>query len=115
MHRDNYENIYVQVLGQKHFVLLPPLCQPCVNEQPLETYNYAREISESSVVTGSQLQLAPETQDAGEPGDAADNVVPCAVWDPDTPEDSTTPYSALAESMRVTLNPGDMLYLPAMW
>jgi peptidyl-lysine (3S)-dioxygenase / protease len=108
MHRDNYENIYVQVLGQKHFVLLPPLCQPCVNEQPLAQYNYTR--------SGSGLTLVPEEQnETRQDGGEGDNTVPFAVWDPDAPGANTTPYSSLAEPMRVTLNPGDMLYLPAMW
>ena len=108
MHRDNYENIYVQVLGQKHFVLLPPLCQPCVNEQPLKQYNYAR--------AAGSFQLVPETQEAGDQGQTEDaDTVPFALWDPDEPSERQTEYSALAEPMRVTLNPGDMLYLPAMW
>ncbi|CAK7223891.1 hypothetical protein SCUCBS95973_005332 [Sporothrix curviconia] len=108
MHRDNYENIYVQVLGQKHFVLLPPLCQPCVNEQPLQQYNYAR--------AGESFGLVPETPEADDQGQIADddNTVPFAVWDPDVPTESKTEYSALAEPMCVTLDPGDMLYLPAM-
>ncbi|ERS95798.1 hypothetical protein HMPREF1624_07874 [Sporothrix schenckii ATCC 58251] len=101
MHRDNYENIYVQILGQKHFVLLPPLCQPCVNEQYLPQYSYAP--------SDGGLTLAPEG------ADGPNNRVPFAVWDPDAPSANTTPYSGLAEPMRVTLNPGDMLYLPAMW
>lgn len=108
MHRDNYENIYVQVLGQKHFVLLPPLCQPCVNEQPLTQHNYTRADNSLTMV---KEELDEAQQDAGE----TENTVPFAVWDPDNPETSTTPYSSLAEPMRVTLNPGDMLYLPAMW
>jgi jumonji domain-containing protein 7 len=33
LHKDNYENIYVQILGQKHFVLLPPVEAACVNER----------------------------------------------------------------------------------
>lgn len=41
--------------------------------------------------------------------------VPFATWDPDDPETNTTPFSHLAKPLRVTLNPGDMLYLPAMW
>jgi jumonji domain-containing protein 7 len=41
MHRDNYENVYVQVVGRKHFVLLPPIEQPCVNELELAQYRYA--------------------------------------------------------------------------
>jgi jumonji domain-containing protein 7 len=41
--------------------------------------------------------------------------VPLATWDPDAPTKNTTEFSQLAKPLRVTLNPGDMLYLPAMW
>jgi len=41
--------------------------------------------------------------------------IPFAIWDPDMPKENATPYSELAKPMRVTLNPGDMLYLPCMW
>ena len=98
LHRDPMENIYVQVMGQKHFVLLPPLCHPCVNEQPLAPATYQR--------CEQGLELCPDPD--AEP-------VPLATWDPDYPSSSTTEYSNLARPIRVTLNPGDMLYLPAMW
>ncbi|KAF5017391.1 hypothetical protein F66182_10685 [Fusarium sp. NRRL 66182] len=98
MHKDNYENIYVQVLGRKHFVLLPPLCHPCVNEQPLRPATYRRE--------DDSLKLDMDHDD--EP-------VPFATWDPDKPEENATRFSHLARPLRATLNPGDMLYLPAMW
>ncbi|KAI0376655.1 putative pla2g4b [Hypomontagnella monticulosa] len=97
MHRDNYENIYVQVAGCKHFVLLPALCQPCVNEQELQPASYSRKED------GLHLQK--------EDGDK----VPFAIWDPDSPTLRATKYSHLARPLRVTLEPGDMLYLPAMW
>ncbi len=109
MHRDNYENIYVQILGRKHFVLLPPLCQPCVNEQSLEQYTYKR-TSEPGSHEGP-LELVPEQE--GPP--QAENKIPFATWDPEAPNLRTTPYTGLAEPLRVTLEPGDMLYLPAMW
>jgi jumonji domain-containing protein 7 len=41
--------------------------------------------------------------------------VPFAIWDPDLPETNPTPYSNLAQPIRVTLEAGDMLYLPCMW
>ncbi|XXH00773.1 hypothetical protein Hte_007124 [Hypoxylon texense] len=97
MHRDNYENVYVQVAGAKHFVLLPALCQPCVNERELVPASYSRR--------GDRLRLQTEDGDK----------VPFAVWDPDSPDVRATKYSHLAKPLRVTLNPGDMLYLPAMW
>ncbi|KAI1469786.1 Clavaminate synthase-like protein [Daldinia caldariorum] len=102
LHRDNYENVYVQVAGRKHFVLLPALCQPCVNEQELEPASYVREAAGG----GNLLRLQSE-----EDGDK----VPFAIWDPDHPTLRSTKYSHLARPLRVTLDPGDMLYLPAMW
>ncbi|KAI0145221.1 phospholipase A2 [Xylariaceae sp. FL1272] len=101
LHRDNYENIYVQIAGRKHFVLLPALFQPCVNEKDLTSASYIRD--------GTKLKLQMDKDDVGVPK------VPFATWDPDEPEVNATQYSHLAEPMRVTLDPGDMLYLPAMW
>jgi peptidyl-lysine (3S)-dioxygenase / protease len=98
LHKDNYENIYVQILGQKHFVLLPPHCQPCVKEENLRPAGYVRQ-------EDGGLKLALEE---GED-------VPFATWDPDSPPEEAGKYGALVEPVRVTLAPGDMLYLPAMW
>ncbi|KAI1030667.1 hypothetical protein LB505_004029 [Fusarium chuoi] len=98
MHKDNYENIYVQIMGRKHFVLLPSLCHPCVNEQPLKPATYTRGEN------GMELKMDPD-----------DEAVPFAIWDPDKPEQNATKFSHLARPLRVTLDPGDMLYLPAMW
>ncbi|KAI5461073.1 putative phospholipase [Mariannaea sp. PMI_226] len=99
LHKDNYENIYVQVLGRKHFALFPALCHPMVNEQPLVPATYAR--TEDGLV----LEIDANT----------DVAVPFATWDPDHPSKNATEFSHLAQPLRVTLNPGDMLYLPAMW
>lgn len=98
LHKDNYENIYVQVLGRKHFVLMPPMCHPCVNEQRLKPATYTR--------VDDKLVLRT---------DSGSESVPFAIWDPEQPDQNATPYSHLAKPIRVTLNPGDMLYLPAMW
>ncbi len=90
----------MQLLGKKHFVLLPPSCHPCVNESYLMSACYER-----SDDRGSGLELRLE----------GGNDVPFAIWDPDEPGVNATRYSHLARPIRVTLNPGDMLYLPAMW
>lgn len=42
-------------------------------------------------------------------------LIPFAVWDPETPTENSTPFSKLAKPMYVELNPGDMLYLPSLW
>ncbi|OLN84445.1 JmjC domain-containing protein 7 [Colletotrichum chlorophyti] len=109
LHKDNYENIYVQVRGRKHFVLLPPIAHPCVNERRLTPATYSRRDD------GLLLELDTREGQGGNDEDDAEITVPFATWDPDHPDSNATPYSRLAEPVRVTLEPGDMLYLPAMW
>ncbi len=115
LHRDSYENVYVQLLGSKHFVLLPGLCQPCVNEVFLPPATFHRRPSQQSL----DLRLDDDGggdgrgEDAGAAATAG--AVPFPIWDPDRPDVNATPYSHLARPMRLTLEPGDMLYLPAMW
>ncbi|KAI0490662.1 cupin-like domain-containing protein [Xylaria cf. heliscus] len=113
LHRDNYENIYVQIAGCKHFVLLPPMFQPCVNEKDLEPATYIRSQGEEGLKKGDDLILRMD--EAVDDDSERPTRVPFATWDPDTPEVRATSYSHLAEPMRVSLEPGDMLYLPAMW
>ncbi|EFY97607.1 Transcription factor jumonji/aspartyl beta-hydroxylase [Metarhizium robertsii ARSEF 23] len=97
-HKDNFENIFVQVIGRKHFVLLPPICHPCMNEALLTPATYVRD------ETGLSIRV-----------DEGADLVPFVTWDPDDPQTNSTAFSRFAQPMRVTLNPGDMLYLPAMW
>lgn len=98
LHKDNYENIYVQIIGQKHFVLLPPLAYACVAESELLPASYKR-------TTEGTLEIVREEG----------MKVPFATWDPDKPEGTKTKYSQYAKPVRVTLAKGDMLYLPALW
>jgi len=109
LHKDNYENIYVQVLGRKHFVLLPPVEAGCVNEKSVlaATYTPKREdgLSSSALEKGALVTKVDEPEE----------YVPFATWDPDQPAANTTPYSQYSQPLRVTLEEGDMLYLPALW
>ncbi|KAK5118963.1 hypothetical protein LTR62_000174 [Meristemomyces frigidus] len=107
LHKDNYENIYVQIRGQKQFVLMPPIEMPCVNEQLLGKGRYAT-TSEKETQARSDEELIIERDANAEP-------VPVAIWDPDLPNQNPTPYSHLAQALRVTLQEGDLLYLPSLW
>jgi hypothetical protein len=40
LHKDNYENVYVQIIGEKHFCLLPPVAYACVAERELRPASY---------------------------------------------------------------------------
>jgi peptidyl-lysine (3S)-dioxygenase / protease len=61
---------------------------------------------QSGVDSSEDLIIVPDTD--AEP-------VPFAVWDPDKPAEHSTPFSQLTKPMHVDLDPGDMLYLPALW
>lgn len=98
MHKDNYENIYVQILGQKHFLLLPPLAHACLDEKELPPASYVRR-------DGSGFNVVREEGDK----------VPFVTWDVDMESEGGTKHSQLAIPIRVTLEKGDMLYLPTLW
>lgn len=108
LHRDNYENIYGQIIGSKHFVLIPPIETACVNEKtlPSATYAFRQRIPQTEEVEAVEMDVVP---------DAREVRVPCAIWDPDVPEEELNAYSRLSKPIRVSLDPGDILYLPALW
>ncbi|MCJ1431318.1 hypothetical protein MMC27_000669 [Xylographa pallens] len=113
LHRDNYENIYCQVIGQKHFTLISPVETGYIDEQSLPVATY--------------LSLGPKG--AGEPSEPlpelkheklvitpdADSVpVPCATLDVNKIEQDIQEIHQY-RPIQITLGPGDMLYLPALW
>ncbi|KAL8693109.1 MAG: hypothetical protein Q9218_001995 [Villophora microphyllina] len=98
LHKDNYENIYCQVRGKKRFVLLPPVETSCVNMTYLKQAVYARD-SENA------FGLVP---------DVSSDKIPWPIWDPDRPDVNQTAFSHLSRPLRVELDPGDLLYLPAL-
>ena len=89
LHKDNYENVYCQIIGIKHFVLIPPTETVCVNEQFIPCAIYR-----SSMSLYTDWKSKP---------------VPCALWDPDSPTRNTTTYSHLSRPIRVSLKPGDIV------
>ena len=106
LHKDNYENIYVQVLGRKHFVLLPPVEAACVNEKAVLAGTYQPSTSTATAEGDAGFRICI---------DEPERYVPFATWDPDEPGVNATPYSRYSQPLRVTLEKGDMLYLPALW
>ena len=95
LHRDNYENVYCQILGSKNFLLLAPVETACINEKFLPSAAYAADMS-----------FNPDNPPVQ---------IPHAMWDPDKPEENSTRFSPLSRPIRIRLGPGDILYLPACW
>ncbi|MCJ1376950.1 hypothetical protein MMC17_000040 [Xylographa soralifera] len=113
LHRDNYENIYCQVIGQKHFTLVSPVETRYINEQSLPAATYLSSGPEGTCETSEQL---PEVQHEQLVITSDENSVPvpCATLEVNKPDqDRQEIYHC--RPIRVTLGPGDMLYLPAMW
>lgn len=114
LHKDNYENLYVQILGRKHFVLLPPVEAPCVAEKSVLAATYAPRPGASAMEKKEHSQDL-ESADLCVCVDEPEEYVPFATWDPDDPSRNCTPYSRYSQPLRVTLEEGDILYLPALW
>ncbi|RKP28077.1 cupin-like domain-containing protein, partial [Syncephalis pseudoplumigaleata] len=97
LHKDPYENVYAVISGAKHFTLFPPTSQPCLYERLYERARY----------DAATLALVP-----AEPRE----LVPWIPIDPDCcPAREQYPCYHLARPLRVTVQPGEVLYLPSMW
>lgn len=98
LHHDPYENIYCQIVGAKHFILTPPTDIACVGEVRLPAATYVR--SESGF-------------DVRE--DEPRHEVPFPASDLEASDDQSHNLPHLSQPLAVSLNAGDVLYLPALW
>jgi jumonji domain-containing protein 7 len=95
LHNDNYENIYVQVSGTKEIFLIPPGDAYTLDERFLTPACY-----------DADMNLVV---------DAAGHKVLFPTVDPNDPTTHNEVFRRHALVYRVVLEPGDMLYLPALW
>ncbi|KAF2226038.1 putative phospholipase [Elsinoe ampelina] len=101
LHKDNYQNVYAQIRGRKRFVLLPPVAAPAVGERDVGRGRYEED-------EGGELGLKVVAVEGEER-------VPVPTWDPLREEVPGNVFGEHVKPMRVTLEEGDMMYLPAMW
>ncbi|KAI7901958.1 JMJD7-PLA2G4B protein-like protein [Cokeromyces recurvatus] len=100
LHKDPYENCYAVIRGQKTFILYPPTEYYCMHESL-----YQNAIYELNPTT-NKLELKPL---------AESETTPWIPVNPLYPDFIKYPRFAYACPITVTLNEGDMLYLPALW
>ncbi|MCJ1296285.1 hypothetical protein MMC34_007851 [Xylographa carneopallida] len=82
LHRDNYENIYCQVIGQKHFTLISPVETGYIMEQSLRAATYLSSKAQGTSGPSAPFPGAEKEQLVITP-DADGASVPCATLDVD--------------------------------
>ncbi|KAF4551105.1 Hypothetical protein D9617_14g075610 [Elsinoe fawcettii] len=105
LHKDNYQNIYAQIRGKKHFILLPPISAPAVMEKELRLARY-ESVAEGRQSSEHDLVAVVQTPE---------ELVPVPTWDPLENNLPPNVFGEHVKPVRVTLGEGDMMYLPAMW
>ncbi|PUZ71240.1 hypothetical protein GQ55_2G298900 [Panicum hallii var. hallii] len=113
-HKDHYDNIYVVVSGEKHFLLLPPTEH---HRLYVRDYPAAHYVAEEKDTDGEhQVRLKLEMEEPG-------RIVPWSSVDPcpGSPEEMAAQASSFPlyfdgpAPIRCTVRAGEMLYLPSMW
>lgn len=79
-----------------------------MNEKSVLAATYAPRDGAGEIETLEKEDLAVQVDDP-------EVWVPFAMWDPDVPDEAATEYSKYSRPLRLTLEEGDMLYLPALW
>jgi len=104
MHKDYYDNLFVVLRGSKEFLMFPPSdaaflkdCQvPAARFQP-----------------NSDTMAAPWRTVLD--GKSPEEDISWIAVNPDVPSFSHYPLFKLATPVRVTVEPGDIFFLPAIW
>ncbi|CAK9071393.1 unnamed protein product [Durusdinium trenchii] len=104
-HKDPYENLYLVVRGTKLFTLLPPASAPFLHEEEVPAASYVRNDSgQLEVVLDNPEDFVPWI-----PFDVAD-----VYGDGDGRYADYGRFGA-ALAVEVSVEAGELLYLPAMW
>ncbi|KAI8368725.1 JMJD7-PLA2G4B protein-like protein [Blakeslea trispora] len=98
LHKDPYENCYCVIRGKKTFILYPPSEYYCMHESIYPNAVYAPH------PTTDQLELKP-----------IESKTPWIPVNPLDPDLTRFPRFCHARPITVTVDEGDMLYLPALW
>jgi len=97
LHLDYYENIYCVVTGKKHFTLLPPTDLCYLYKQPYKSATFHQESGNWKI-----RQDEPHC------------TVPWVPVDPDNPDLNKYPKAKNIRPLNITVNAGEVLYLPSL-
>eukprot|EP01120_Amphizonella_sp_Union-15-10_P007234 TRINITY_DN2424_c0_g1_i2.p1 TRINITY_DN2424_c0_g1~~TRINITY_DN2424_c0_g1_i2.p1 ORF type:complete len:253 (+),score=36.96 TRINITY_DN2424_c0_g1_i2:311-1069(+) len=97
LHSDHYENVYAVVAGQKRFTLLPPTDLIYLYKRPYTAATFLHTDDEWKIVQDEPTEH-----------------VPWIPVDPDLPDLVKFPKAANLKPLHVTVNAGEVLYLPSL-
>jgi peptidyl-lysine (3S)-dioxygenase / protease len=113
-HKDHYDNIYVVVSGEKHFLLLPPTehHRLYIRDYPAAQYVAAEQEAEGEHQLRLKLQM--EEPERMVPWSSV-NPYPASQEEITVQASSFPLYFDGPAPIRCTVRAGEMLYLPSMW
>ena len=112
--RDHYENLYCQILGSKTFHLIPPTEYPCL-QGPHPSSAPSNPSAEQRFASAHWVP-SPRYPNGFEIVPQQDSTVPWIRIDPRNMITNTEdPFLQACKPLVVTIRPGQVLYLPALW
>jgi len=112
--RDHYENLYCQILGSKTFHLIPPTEYPCL-KGPYPSPTASNPPPEQRFPS-AHWSPSPRYPNTFEIIPQQDSTVPWLRMDPPTIITNTDdPFVQACKPLVITIDPGQVLYLPALW
>ncbi|KAF9931799.1 JmjC domain-containing protein 7 [Mortierella alpina] len=123
LHKDHYENMYAVIAGRKIFTLIPPTEQFCLHEQTYIAATYV-DVQEASTEPSGPSDSSSSSPSSASPRYKLEPLDPIVhtKWialnpshEPKEELFEKYPRFQMCQPFRVELNPGEILYLPAMW
>ncbi|KAF9545315.1 JmjC domain-containing protein 7 [Mortierella hygrophila] len=118
LHKDHYENMYAVITGRKIFTLIPPTEQFCLHEKQYIAATYVDTTDNSTASSSSPTPTQTTPRYKLEPMDPVVLTKWIALNPSHEPEEELFekyPRYQMCQPFKVVVNPGEMLYLPAMW
>jgi len=110
-HKDQFENLYAVVVGEKHFTLFHPSNIPFLYERRYRQARWSSGYSKSGLgITGNMDPKKWKIVPSEPPND-----IPWISVNPDEPNLKTFPLYRYAKPVHAVVRAGDVLYLPSMW